>query len=318
MGQGYSGYGDTRSSKVGFPPMSNYDDDGDWASGPKYRSDTQYQEKPGWPSDVGFHDRMDNGGFSGGSFHPGRAPGYSRHDTGAWHQTPGLSSGSGLGSGSRCPQCGTPSYGRADERGSNMRDPFGQAQRRFSRCSNCGYVPTTGPYSQPTGPGPMPPADDFYDQKPFGGSFSNHHSRDDWQQYPGGGFDNQFDNNNNMAFPQPNPPMDTFDHRPQQQWNQGPFSSPDAYDFQDSYPTMDADAYGRGFGRQGFPVGGRSYGFPDMGMSGTSRRRPQTPFPRQNMVASIHYSERVYHRGDPRGMGSRSYGGRYDSGNDMW
>lgn len=52
MGQGYSRYGDTRSSKAGFPPMSNYNED-DWTSGPKYHQDALYQEKPGWPSDVG-------------------------------------------------------------------------------------------------------------------------------------------------------------------------------------------------------------------------------------------------------------------------
>jgi hypothetical protein len=52
MGQGYTRYGDARSSKAGFPPMSNYNED-DWSSGSKYHQDALYQEKPGWSSDVG-------------------------------------------------------------------------------------------------------------------------------------------------------------------------------------------------------------------------------------------------------------------------
>jgi len=225
------------------------------------------------------HDRVDHGSFSG-SFHPSRAGGFSRrYDTGAWHQhqTPGLSSGLGMGSGSLCPQCGSPSYGQgamADEWGSKGRDPYSQAQRRFLRCSSCGFAPTSAPYSQAAGTGPMSPADDFYNDRPFD-SFSNHHSRAEWQQNPGGGFDTQF---NDMAYPRSNSPIGTYNHRQQQHWNQnqGPFPSSGAYDFQDPHSTMGGDAYDRGFGNQGFPVGGGDpYEFPGVGMSrmsGSSRR----------------------------------------------
>jgi hypothetical protein len=286
------------------------------------------------------HDRGDHGSFSG-SFHPSRA-GYSRrYDTGAWHQhqTPGLSSGLGLGSGSFCPRCGSPSYGQgamADEWGSQGRDPY--TQRRPLRCSACGFVPTSAPYSQAAGTGPMSPADDFYNDRPFD-SFSNHHSRADWQHNPGGGgFDTQF---NDMAFPRPISPTDKYSHR-----NQGPFPSSGGYDFQDPYPTMGGDAYDRGFGNQGFSAGGGDpySGFPGAGMSrmsGSSRRGIHSstccdrqirswykslivipigglpaPFPRNNnLVTSYHYSKRVYLGGNHGGMG-RSFGREYDNG--MW
>ena len=227
---------------------------------------------------------------------PGRAalhPGLES-DSG-WRRTPGLASG--LGSGSRCPECGKTnqttdewqwdggdgpsSYYYANVTGypyGNTPTQTQQPQSRYSRCSFCGQTrsTTTAFPQQLAGTGlalASAPAQAEDTGSYYGpSSYPGYYPQEEWHTGSPGAPHTQFDTAS-MAYQGPYSSMGTgpYGHRWQQR-HQGPYAPPPSgtpYDFQSAYyPTMDAfDSANQGISVSGYP-----YRIPGMGISGAARR----------------------------------------------
>ncbi|KAH9962987.1 hypothetical protein BC827DRAFT_1154770 [Russula dissimulans] len=158
---------------------------------------------------------------------------------------------------SRCPNCGVSSWqntaagqGNYTGQGASYPNvyPYSTTQTQpypsSTRCSACGFTPTT--YSQPLGTG-QSSSNNPYRPEPYSGSFPG--------SYPG------MDGRDSQRYPQR-----------QRRASMGALNPGEAFNYQEPYPST--DAYGRR--NQANFVNGNTYAGPSMGSSSVNGVTPRT------------------------------------------